>query len=76
MPRAERRPLTRLFLSLSFFVILAAVMLIAMLFRLGLIQRMTQFGTLMAVGWTPRRVTQVDAGRRAVDCRRRRRAWA
>lgn len=49
-------PFDGLFLSLSFFVILAAVMLIAMLFRLGLTQRMAQFGTLLAVGWTPRRV--------------------
>ena len=49
-------PFDGLFLSLSFFVILAAVMLIAMLFRLGLTQRMTQFGTLLAVGWNPRRV--------------------
>lgn len=49
-------PFDGLFLSLSFFVILAAVMLIAMLFRLGLTQRMTQFGTLLAVGWTPKRV--------------------
>ncbi len=49
-------PFDGLFLSLSFFVILAAVMLIAMLFRLGLTQRMSQFGTLLAVGWTPGRV--------------------
>ena len=49
-------PFDGLFLSLSFFVILAAVMLIAMLFRLGLTQRMRQFGTLLALGWGPRRV--------------------
>ena len=52
-------PFDALFLSLSLFVILAAVMLIAMLFRLGLIQRLRQFGTLMAVGWTPGRVTKL-----------------
>ncbi len=52
-------PFDGLFLSLSFFVILAAVMLIAMLFRLGLTQRMTQFGTLLAVGWTPRCVASM-----------------
>ncbi|MAI73001.1 MAG: ABC transporter permease [Rhodopirellula sp.] len=51
-------PFDGLFLSLSFFVILAAIMLIAMLFRLGLTQRMTQFGTLLAVGWTPRCVAR------------------
>ncbi len=52
-------PFDALFLSLSFFVILAAVMLIAMLFRLGLVQRLKQFGTLLAVGWTPRRVASL-----------------
>ncbi|QDT01781.1 FtsX-like permease family protein [Rubripirellula lacrimiformis] len=51
-------PFDGLFLALSFFVILSAVMLIAMLFRLGLVSRMKQFGTLMAVGWTPRRVSR------------------
>lgn len=45
-------PFDGLFLSLSFFVILSAVLLIAMLFRLGLVQRMREFGTLMALGWT------------------------
>ncbi|QDT13272.1 FtsX-like permease family protein [Planctomycetes bacterium K23_9] len=52
-------PFDALFLSLSFFVIFAAVMLIAMLFRLGLIQRLHQFGTLLAVGWTPKRLTKL-----------------
>lgn len=52
-------PFDALFLSLSFFVIMAAVMLIAMLFRLGLVERVRQFGTLMAVGWTPRRVASL-----------------
>ena len=52
-------PFDALFLSLSFFVIMAAVMLIAMLFRLGLVQRLKQFGLLMAVGWTTRRVSSL-----------------
>ena len=55
-------PFDGLFLSLSFFVILAAIMLIAMLFRLGLTQRMRQFGTLLAVGWNPRRVGSLVVG--------------
>jgi putative ABC transport system permease protein len=50
-------PFDYLFLALSFFVILAAVMLIVMLFWLGLVQRLGQFGTLLATGWPPRRVT-------------------
>ncbi len=37
-------------------------MLIAMLFRLGLVQRMKQFGTLLAVGWTPRQVAKLALG--------------
>lgn len=49
-------PFDFLFLALSFFVILAAVMLIVMLFRLGLVERLPQFGTLLAVGWSPRQV--------------------
>ncbi|MFK8111103.1 MAG: ABC transporter permease [Rubripirellula sp.] len=55
-------PFDGLFLSLSFFVILAAVMLIAMLFRLGLVQRMQQFGTLLTLGWTPGRVGRLAMG--------------
>ena len=53
-------PFDGLFLALSFFVILAAVMLITMLFRLGLAQRLTQFGTLLAVGWPPSQVARVS----------------
>ncbi len=55
-------PFDGLFLALSFFVILSAVMLIAMLFRLGLVARMKQLGTLMALGWTPWRVAKVTLG--------------
>ncbi len=54
-------PFDGLFLALSMFVILAAVMLIAMLFRLGLVQRMKQYGILLAVGWSPRRVASARA---------------
>ncbi len=52
-------PFDGLFLALSFFVIFAAVILIAMLFRLGLTDRMRQFGTLLAVGWPPNRVASL-----------------
>ncbi len=58
-------PFDGLFLALSFFVIFAAVMLIAMLFRLGLVQRMRQYGMLLAVGWSPPRVARL--GDRAKD---------
>ncbi|MFM7071517.1 MAG: FtsX-like permease family protein [Planctomycetota bacterium] len=49
-------PFDALFLSLSFFVIGAALLLVALLFRLGLEQRATEIGLLLAVGWTVRRV--------------------
>ncbi len=49
-------PFDALFLSLSFFVIIAALILISLLFRLGIEQRMPQWGLLLAMGWTPRKV--------------------
>lgn len=52
-------PFDGLFLSLSFFVIFAAVMLIAMLFRLGLSSRSRELGTLMALGWNRHQVTRL-----------------
>lgn len=55
-------PFDALFLSLSFFVIFAAVMLIAMLFRLGLVSRLKQYGTLLATGWTPKQVAKLASG--------------
>jgi ABC-type antimicrobial peptide transport system permease subunit len=55
-------PFDGLFLALSFFVIFAAVMLIAMLFRLGLLQRMRQYGMLLAVGWRPGKVARLAIG--------------
>lgn len=59
-------PFDGLFLALSFFVILAATMLIALLLRLGVIQRLSEFGTLLAVGFTPRRVMKLALGETAV----------
>ncbi|TVP97728.1 MAG: ABC transporter permease [Planctomycetaceae bacterium] len=44
-------PFDALFLSLSLFVILAALMLIALLFRLGLLQRAREYGVLLATGF-------------------------
>ncbi len=49
-------PFDMLFLSLSFFVIVAALLLVSLLFRLGLQQRTGQIGLLMAQGFTPERV--------------------
>jgi ABC-type antimicrobial peptide transport system permease subunit len=49
-------PFDVLFLSLSLFVIAAALMLVALLFRLGVEQRGREMGTLLAVGLRRRQV--------------------
>ena len=49
-------PFDALFLALSFFVILAAVMLIALLFGLFVDARREQIGLLFALGWREKRV--------------------
>ena len=55
-------PFDGLFLALSFFVIFAAVMLIAMLFRLGLVARSRELGTLMALGLEQKTVSRLFLG--------------
>lgn len=45
-----------LFLGFSFFIIASAVMLVALLFRLGIERRAREIGTLAAVGFKPRQV--------------------
>ncbi len=52
-------PFDALFLSLSFFVILAAVLLISLLFRLGLLQRAGEYGLLLATGWDGKSVNRI-----------------
>ena len=47
-------PFGVLFLCLSFFLIASAVLLVAILFRLGLEQRTREIGTFLALGFTPR----------------------
>ena len=49
-------PFDGLFIALSFFVIVAALMLVALLFRLSIEQRASQWGLLMATGFTVGRV--------------------
>lgn len=48
-----------LFLFLSFFIIAAALLLVALLFRLGFEQRAGQAGLLLATGWNRRRVRRL-----------------
>ena len=47
-------PFDVLFLILSTFIIAAALMLVWLLFRLGIEQRASELGTLLALGWTRR----------------------
>lgn len=46
----------QLFLGFSFFLIFAALLLMAMLFQFGMEQRGAELGTLLALGFTPRAV--------------------
>ena len=52
-------PFGVLFLSFSFFVIAAAVMLVLLLFRLGIQQRARQLGLLLALGFRRRQVVRL-----------------
>ncbi len=46
----------QLFLGFSFFLIFAALILVALLFQFGLEQRSTEIGTLLAMGFQPKQV--------------------
>ncbi len=56
---AGNTPFDVLFLLLSFFIIAAALMLVALLQRLGFEQRARQAGLLLAVGWDERRLRRL-----------------
>jgi len=49
----------QLFLGFSFFLIMAALLLMALLFQFGLEQRMAEVGTLLALGFPPRQVRRL-----------------
>ncbi len=51
-----------LFLGFSFFLIIAALLLMAMLFQFGLEQRTSEIGTLLALGFTPKQVRRLLLG--------------
>ncbi len=56
---AESQDFGGLFLGFSFFVIAAALLLMALLFSLGLEQRAPEIGTLLALGFTPKQVRKL-----------------
>ena len=51
-----------LFLGLSFFLLVAAVLLIALLFRLNLENRISQIGTLLQLGFTGKKMRHIFMG--------------
>jgi putative ABC transport system permease protein len=55
---AGTTPFDALFLSLSFFIVASAVLLVLLMFRLGVEQRATEMGVLLGLGWTRRSVSQ------------------
>ena len=56
---AQAQDFGQLFLGFSFFVILAALILMALLFQFGLEQRTAEIGTLLALGFTPKQVRRL-----------------
>jgi ABC-type antimicrobial peptide transport system permease subunit len=59
---AGTTPFDGLFLGFSFFLMASAVMLTALLFRLGIDERAREVGLLLASGWSPRRVRRLLSG--------------
>jgi putative ABC transport system permease protein len=49
----------QLFLGFSFFLIIAALLLMALLFQFGLEQRAREIGTFLALGFTPKQVRRL-----------------
>ncbi len=55
-----------LFIGFSFFLIIAALLLMGLLFQFGLEQRATEIGTLLALGFRPRQVRHLFLGEGAL----------
>jgi ABC-type antimicrobial peptide transport system permease subunit len=56
---AQSQDFAQLFLGFSFFLVVAALLLMALLFQLGLEQRATEVGILLALGLTPKQVRRI-----------------
>src|SRR6185295_4685596 len=56
---AQGQDFGELFLGLSFFLIAAALILVAMLFQFGIEQRMSEVGLLLALGFLPKQVRRL-----------------
>ncbi len=62
----EAQDFSQLFLGFSLFLIVAALLLMALLYRLGLEQRSGEIGTLLALGFRPNQVRRLLLGEGAV----------
>jgi len=56
---AQSQDFGQLFLDFSFFLIAAALLLMALLFQFSIEQRATEVGTLLALGFTPKQVRRL-----------------
>jgi ABC-type lipoprotein release transport system permease subunit len=56
---AQAQDFGQLFLGFSFFLIAAALLLMALLFQFSIEQRATEVGTLLALGFTPKQVRRL-----------------
>jgi putative ABC transport system permease protein len=56
---AQAQDFGQLFLGFSIFLVVAALLLMALLFQFGLEQRAGEIGTLLALGFTPRQVRRL-----------------
>ena len=56
---AQAQDFGQLFLGFSIFLVVAALLLMALLFQFGLEQRATEVGTLLALGFTPKQVRRL-----------------
>ena len=76
---AQGQDFGQLFLGFSLFLVVAALLLMALLFQLGLEQRASEVGILLALGLTPkqvRRLLLVEGSRAGVGGRRALARWA
>ena len=62
----EGTDFSQLFLAMSFFLIISAALVLALLFSLGVSQRAGEGGILLAMGFSPRQVRRVLLGEAAI----------
>lgn len=63
---ADSQDFGQLFIGFSIFLVVAALLLMALLFQFSLEQRRAEVGTLLALGWQPKRVRRLLLGEGAM----------